>query len=350
MRYHVMGVARTCADLTYSISSVVLAVLGFGGMAIVYANIARSTVKMLIVTLSVERAAWLTPSGFSWPIVRDMMRFGVPLWLSGMAEFASRKWDNLAFAAIYGPAVMGEYNLAYNLAEIPANQIGEQIGDVLLPTFANLDIDQKRRAIVRSLGLISLIVFPLAIGLGSVAPTAVHSLLRKEWQGVWPMLAILSAMAIARPFGWTISSYLQARDQTRPTLWLETSKVAMIVGFIWLLSLWSPLWSCVGVGLAFTGNALFSMWVVQRLDGVRVSAFLARCARPLAACIPLCAGVLGVRWLLGRAGFEVRGVNLLIEVVAGGVGYSLGVAVFAREMARDVEKLVRNAVARRRGG
>ena len=62
-----------------------------------------------------------------------MLRFGLPLGIQGIAHRRSRYWDNLAISHYFGPAATGAYNMAYNLADIPAIQVGEQIALVLMP-------------------------------------------------------------------------------------------------------------------------------------------------------------------------------------------------------------------------
>jgi PST family polysaccharide transporter len=347
MRFRVLSLSRTAGEIAYSSCSLLLASVGFGGMAIVVANVVRSLLRLGIVVRTVDHREWLTPHPFSRSTVREMLSFGWPLCIGGVAEVAARRWDNLGIERLFGPWVMGEYNQAYNLAEIPGCQIGEQIGDVLLPTLSSLDLQAKKRALVRSLGLMSIIVFPLSVGLGAVAPTVVSTLLRSQWQGVAPMLTILSVMSIARPFGWTISAYLQVRDRTRTVLWLDLSKVMSLIALIFALGSVGPSWACTAVGIAYGANALASMWVVQRLDGIRVTAFLAECSRPLAACVPLLAAVLAARYAVVHAGLEVRGARLFIEIGAGALAYVTAVRVIARERSDDLLRLVRGAICRR---
>src|SRR6185503_11117155 len=109
----------------------------------------------------------------------------------------------------------GMYNLAYNLADVPAIQVGEQIGDVLLPSFARMDVARRPAALVRSMMLLSLVVFPLAVGLGAVAPTLVATIFDARWRPLAPMLVLLSALSVARPLGWAVASYLQAQQLPR---------------------------------------------------------------------------------------------------------------------------------------
>ena len=229
-----------------------------------------------------------------------MVRFGLPMSVGNAAGFASRKVDNMIVSGLFGADLVGAYNLAYNVADVPAVQVGEQIGDVLFPSFASMDGARQRAALVRSTGLLALVTFPLAVGLGAVAPTAVQTLLPPEWSDVAPMLAVLSVLSVVRPVGWTIASYLLAQDRPRIDAALEVLKLASLVGLLLTLGRAGPLWACSAVGIAFALHALASMVVVQVMDGIRVTAFLRRTAPPLLACVPMVVAVLAARHAMSR--------------------------------------------------
>jgi lipopolysaccharide exporter len=350
MRFRVIGLSRTGGEIVYSVVSVALAYVGYGGMALVIANVARSALRSSMVCMAVDRREWLTPSRMSLKTTRAMLSFGLPFSVSASANFASRRWDNLLVSHFFGTSVLGEYNLAYNLADIPAVQVGEQIGDVLLPSFAQMRAEQRKKALVRSTALLALIVFPLAVGLGAVANTAVATLLRKEWQNVGPMLMLLAALSVARPVGWTIASYLVAREMTRPLMWLGLLQVAFLIGAIATLGRLGPLWACAAVGVAFAGHALASMMVVSRADGIRIGVLMRSCLGPLLACIPLTVAVLMVRFMVQKSGIETRGVGLALEILAGGAGYAAGALLTARATVDDLTGLLRGALGRRARG
>jgi lipopolysaccharide exporter len=349
MSFRVVGLSRTLGEIAYTCGSVGFAFLGFGGISLVYGNIARSLVRLVMRCGAVKRTEWLTPSPYSKETTRDLLRFGLPFWVSATAGFASRRWDNLIISNLFGPSVLGEYNLAYNLADIPAVQVGEQIGDVLLPSFARREREQQKTSLVRSTGLLALIVFPLAVGLGAIAPTVVHTLLRKEWANVGPMLTLLAALSVARPVGWTIASYLVARDKPRPLMWLGLLKVIFLLGCISTIGRFGPLWACGAVGVAFAGDAIASMWVVSRMDKIPMSTLVGSCIPPLLACAPMVAAILGVRFLLEQVGVHVRGVGLSVELIAGALGYVLGALILARKTSTDFLNLLKNTLRRRKG-
>ena len=349
-QFRTIGLGRTLGEMAYTVVSVLLAWRGMGGMAIVYGNIVRTILYLAVLVMAVERDAWLRPVKLSFDKMRPALRYGLPLWVGAFASFASRNWDNLIISRLFGAGVMGEYKLAYNLADIPATQVGEQIGDVLFPSFARMEIEDRKRALVRSTGLLALIVFPLAVGLGAVAPTVVHVVLRPEWHGVAPMLVILSALSVTRPIGWTIQAYLQASHRPRESMWLGLAKIAFLIGAMvvlgWLTS--DPLWTCGAVGLAFGLHSLASMFVVSRDDQVSVWTLLGRCAPPLLATLPMAAAIYGIRVAMAHAGGVPPVVGLIAELVTGAVAYVVSGLVLARSIAKDFTDVVRDTIRRRR--
>jgi len=347
MRFRVIGMCRTASELSYTATSVGLAALGWGAMCVVAANWVRSAVRLAAMAASVPRQLWLQPTRFSWPTVRAMVRFGAPMSVGTAAGFAARRVDNAIVSGLFGADVVGAYNLAYNVADVPATQVGEQIGDVLLPSFAHMRPEDGKAALVRSTGLLALVTFPLAVGLGAVAPALVGALLKPEWRDVGPMLAMLSALSVLRPIGWTISAYLLARDRPRIDAALEVLKLAAVVVLLLTLGRLGPLSACAAVGLAFALHALASLVVVQIVEGIALAELCARCGAPLAACLPLVIAVLGTRLVLESAGLHSYPALLVAQIAAGAVTYPVAALVLARPLSLDFVSVLTSALRRR---
>src|SRR6185503_4084941 len=105
---------------------------GLGGAALIWAAIARSVVRVASLSVTTPRRAWLEPCRITWKRTRELFAFGLPMSVATLMSFGSRRWDNILIGRHFGPSVAGLYNQAYNLADIPATQIGETIGDVLV--------------------------------------------------------------------------------------------------------------------------------------------------------------------------------------------------------------------------
>jgi lipopolysaccharide exporter len=310
----------------------------------VVGNLARSLVRIVIFVASVDRRDWLEPCRLSIQKTREMLTFGLPIALGALCGFASRRWDNLLVSRFFGASPAGMYNLAYNLADVPAIYVGEQIGDVLLPSFARMDAERRPAALVRSVALLALVIFPLAIGLGALAPTLVESLFRPSWRPIGPMLVLLSALSVTRPIGWTVASYLQARQSPGVILALEAAKLVVLTLTMVTLGSRSPLWACVAVGIAFAAHALASLWIVRRTDGVHLQPLFAELGRLLAACVPMVGAVLGVRHLLLSMGGAPPLLRLALETLAGALVYPPTAWLVARSTARDLLARVLDAL------
>jgi len=346
LRFGVVSAGRSAGDLAMSGVAVALAALGWGAAAIVAGNVARSLVRALVFIGAAERRDWLEPCRLSLSRMRELLAFGVPLAIGALFGFAARRWDNLLIARFFGAGPAGMYNLAYNLADVPAIQVGEQIGDVLVPSFARLAPERRPAALLRSLTLLGLVVFPLAVGLGAVAETLIDAVLDPRWHAVAPMLMVLSALSIARPIGWTVTSYLQARQLPRPIMWLEAFKLVVLLGAIFTLGRLSALSACVAVGLGFGAHTLAAFWVVRRVDGLPFGALLRSVAGPLFACGPMVAAVFLARRGLAL-GSAPRLLELAVEVLAGAVAYVIAALTFSRGASRELVARAAEVLRRR---
>jgi PST family polysaccharide transporter len=119
MRFKAIGLMRTAGELTYTFVSLGLAIVGYGGMAIVWANVARSIIRAILMIGGVRLSDWLRPYRLSWETTRSMLVFGLPFAVSTNSAFASRRADNLVMSRLFGVATVGNYQMAYNLADVP---------------------------------------------------------------------------------------------------------------------------------------------------------------------------------------------------------------------------------------
>lgn len=347
MQFGRLGVNRTAAEVAYTVVSLVTAMRGWGGMSVVFGNLARSGVKLVLMGWSVEREEWLAPVRLQQRTLLSLAKYGATVSVGGLASFAARRWDNLLVARFFGPGVLGNYNLAYNLADIPAVQVGEQITDVLLASMAHLEPEKRNPALVRAVSLLGLIMFPLAVGLGAVATTIAAVFFDDRWAGVGPMLLYLSALSIPRPIAGAIGAYLQVRAGPRLVALIEVFTLALLMGLIATVGRLGPLWTCAAVGVAFAARSLVMMLAVLKLDGTPVRRFLGELVGPALACLPLIAAVWGTREGLAAAGVPPL-MSLGAQTVAGAVAYVIGALIFARRASGELLRLGKDALRRRR--
>lgn len=363
MRFTSVGLVRSLGELVYSAVSVALAALGQGrwwggGNAVVIASLARSSVRLLALSLTTPRREWLEPCRITWERTRDLFAFGLPMSVANLAGFGSRKWDNLIYSHHFGQGAAGIYNLAYNIADVPASQIAETVGDVLVPSFAKIErADRRREALLVSMRQMTLIIAPLALGLGAVAP-AIAAMLDPRWASIHLALSVLSVLSVVRPIGWIGSSYLQVRDMPRTIMILEIAKPVALIALMHVFAMYGPrmagpavlgplgsgeCWACAAVGVVFTLNSLSYMWVLHRVDGLRFSTQIAAILPPIVACAPMVAAVVTLEAMLAGAGVRAW-TRLAIEVAAGAFVFVPSALLLARGASRELLGLISTAM------
>lgn len=341
LQFRTVSVYRAVADVSYSVCSLALAAYGFGGHAVAWGNVVRGTVALSLFSIGMAPTKWAFPSIFSRAELRKILSFGVPLTFGMAGNVVARQWDNWLILGQFGASTAGAYNQAYNLADVPASQVTEQVGDIVAPSFAKLDLNQKKQAIVRILGAVALFVLPLSAGLSLVAPTFV-ALLRPEWASMAQLLSILALFALFRPLGWTLSVYFQTTDRTRTVMFLMILLIVVLFTSMTLLGRsFGPAGASLGVVVAFFVHAMGSVIAAARDEGLSLGRLLVRPARALLACGPLALLVLAGRAGATHIGIAAGPLRLLVEVLAGALGYALGLRVFAWGDVRDLLALVR---------
>lgn len=345
LRFRSVAVANAAGEVACSIAAMALVMFGWGGEAIVAGHIVQSVVATGLLIRAAGWGSWMTPVPLRWARCKDMLRFGVPLSVQLLAHSASRYWDTFVVALIFGPAGAGVYNLAYNLADVPAIYVGEQLALVLMPSMASLPAERRPRALERAAALLSLIIFPLAIGLGVVAQPLITTVLPPAWRGVAPLLSVLSVLSVFRPVTWVLSAYMESQARTGRLMYLELANLIVLLGGIWVLSPLGLVWSAAAVGLAYGTYAIAGVWLVSR-SGPSVRRLALGFAQPLAACGVMVAAVLGLRWVLHGA--VPSAAELAIEIAVGAVVYVAAALVVCRTSARDLMALARDLVRRQR--
>ena len=350
MQFRASGMALALGETSYAITAVAFAAAGFGGMSIVIGNLVQSVVVVAILIQAAGLREWATPMKLRAERIKHMLEFGIPLGIQGIAGQAARYWDRLAITYYFGPAATGVYNNAYNLADIPAIQVGEQIALVLMPSMAELPPERRPRALERSAALLSLIIFPLAVGLGLVADPLIALLLpANEWQAVAPLLTVLACLSIFRPFTWVISAYLEAESKTNRLMLLEVVKVAILIGGIALLHPFGLLVASGSVGVAFGVPAIVGAFLVTR-EGVSPTRLAIGFLQPVLACGVMAIFVWLVHEGLVAIDLDHPAIQLSAMVVTGALIYVGAVLVIARERSRDLLGLVKQALHRKPAG
>lgn len=342
LRFGWLSLARAAGELTFTIVSITCAALGGGAMAIAWASLARSVFRFAAIVPAVDIREWLEPHRLHFATLLGIVGYGMNVNLASIAMFGMRRWDNLLIGRYFGAASMGAYNYAYNLADTPTTAVGDQMSDIIAASFPHVDQRRRAEALVHSCTMVSMIMFPLSIGLAAIAPTVVETFFDPRWSNVGAMLMCLSALSVSRPLASILASYFYASRRPRVVLWLEWGSLIGVVAAISTLGRAGINWACLCVGGVFLLRTLAGMWMVRRQDGVPLSEFLVPMTRPLAACIAMAAGVTAARLALADLAPAIR---LLVEIALGATIYVGAALLIARASCYELLSTARSALA-----
>ena len=357
LRFRWISLSRAAGELVFTALSLTLAARGFGAMSIAWANLARAALRTAAIVPAVPWRDWIEPHRLRLAALRPIVRYGTGVSVGSIATSMMRRWDNLLVSRYFGNAVMGAYNYAYSIADTPAVAIGEQMSDVVAAAFPQAEGAKRQAALVRACTMISLVMFPLAFGLGAVSGTVVDAFFNRRWAGVGPMLMFLSILSAPRPMAQIIQSYLYAGGRIRVVVWLEWLSFGALMAAIAVFGATlgggggggadgtAILWTCGAVGAVFVLRTLALLWVVKRMDGVPLRRFLLPLLRPLIACAAMVAVIAAARPQLHALAPITR---LAIEIGLGAAVYLIGARLIFRDAAVDFLALIRSSVSRRR--
>jgi PST family polysaccharide transporter len=224
-----------------------------------------------------------------------------------------------------------------------------------MPSMAELPLARRPAALERATALLSLIIFPLAVGLGLVADPLIALILpANEWQLVAPLLVVLASLSIFRPVMWVLSAYFEAESRTGRLMFLELAKIVLLIGGIAALQRFGIDVASAAVGIAFGATSIAGVALVAR--GARAGEgrpapsarrLFVGFLQPLAACGVMAAAALGVREALVAQRIAHPAIHLAAMIAVGAAAYVAAALVICRATARDLLNLVRQVRKRR---
>jgi len=347
LRFRTLATINGLGDVAFTVAAVATAGR-LGAWAYMIGALAKSLVTSTLYCYVAPRAEWLVRLRLRLADAKDLFTYGLPIMVSVVTDNATRKWDNVIVSYLFGPGTMGAYNYAYSLAETPINNVAEHIGEVLMPSFSLMEPGQRERAAVRAASLMGLVVSPLGVGLGAVAPTLANAIFNKQWGPmVGPMLVILSVMTVFRPMPWSAIAYVQAVQRTRVVMWASFMRAVLVLALVAVGGLVAgPRGACVGAGVGYAAHSIWTILAVGRVTELPAAAYLAAVGRPLLPCVPMFFAVLGLAHVLDASGLPLV-ASLIVQIAVGAVVYIVGAFVLVRAGVDELLRLGRDAIRRR---
>lgn len=335
LRFGLQSVLEFGGSCTNVGTAVGLAASGFGGLAVVLGHVLREGLIRVGSTVATG-LRWLRRPRKDTELLREMLAFGIPVYISELFEFAATNWDNLFVSRVFGPSALGAYAVAYTISYTPIYTVATRTSAVVLAAVARFadDVERRHEAVLRSLGAVMMLLSPAAVLIMLEGPRVVQLLFPDRWTAALGVLVVaLAPVGIGLPMQFLVDYYFQAIGKPRATALVMGLKVALM--FLALLlfgrgTVGGAAWSVSG---SFVAAGLLACSLLTIVDKIP----LALVFRQL---VPAAVGttVMGLT-IHGIARWAPLSSNVLmmtVEIVGGGVIYVVYQLLFHRARVMDI--------------
>ena len=177
---------------------------------------------------------------FSIDAIKEIFNFSANITGFNIVEYFARNVDYLLIGKFIGAGALGFYTLAYKVMLYPLQNISHVIGGVMFPAFSKIqhDLEKVRNNYLKMVRAISLITFPLMLGLFVVAPEFIRIVFGLQWEPVVPVLRILCFSGMIQSVGTTVGNIFrsQGRSDTQFKLHVVGTfilTVCILIGMRW---------------------------------------------------------------------------------------------------------------------
>jgi O-antigen/teichoic acid export membrane protein len=346
MAFQKLTILALLESVAASLTTLALALNGWSVWSLVLGNTAGLCLSALV------SRKWAHP-GFSLNLASlrgtGTLSFGSRILVSRIAWYIYASTDFLIIGRRIGAQALGQYQLAYQFASVPADRITGALTQVLFPVLSTLQHDSVElgRYFRHSTEACVLVLMPTYVGLAIVADDLIGVALGPKWHDAANILAILSLVAVVRSVLGVANSVIVSAGNTGflarmsllglvvfPPLFFVASRWgATAVAAVWLL-LYPPVFG------------LPTLTVALRAASLRYRDLLAAVRPYLIATIVMAVAAYSARRFTAES---LQLTRLAITVVTGAGSYAAVLALFYRDRVGRFLRLATRALAPARG-
>jgi len=316
MRFAAIAGLETAADYASFAAAITLALAGEGYWALVVQRLVSPAI-LLVGSWAICR--WRP----SWPApaegLRELLRFGASVTVSGMASALVRSIDQILIGWMWGAALLGLYERTSRLLLLPVTTINAPIYAAAMPALSRLANQPERyrrmfRQIMQKVGLLTMPAFAVA---AVNADWVVEVLFGPSWRDAVPLAALFSVSATYLPALLAVGLLYLTQGRTG-----EMLRATLIDAALCLIAILVGLqWGAVGVAASLSivglvGRTPVAFWLATLRGPVSVAETWRAVAPAISAALAAAAAAWAVRAILmpglsAQAVAAVGGASLL---------------------------------------
>ncbi len=263
MRFTTMAVIGVLSLIVGTAIAIAGAKAGYGYWALVAMTVSIPLATTLGAWLATGWVPGMPQKGTG---IRSMLRFGGTVSLNSLVAYFAYNADKILIGRFWGSDVLGIYGRAYQLTNIPTENLNAAVGEVAFAALSRLQDDpiRLRNYFLKGYSLVLAMTLPLTIACTVFANDVVFVILGPKWMDAVVIFRLLAPtimiFAIINPLGWLLVSLGLVRRSLNIALIFAPT---LIAGYLAGLP-YGP------QGVAFAYSAVMALWVIP---------FIAWCVR-----------------------------------------------------------------------
>jgi PST family polysaccharide transporter len=336
--YQRLVIRETILEIAGSLSSVVLALMGWGVWSLIIPSLCIAPLQL---ALALKLSRWRPELPLRIGQWREITRYSFNVIGVNLVTSITAEGDTLLIGRMLGVVQLGVYNLAWQSANIISRNISGVVGKIAMPALSAVAGDRERlqQAFNRMLRVLAIFSFPPLIGLFVTADIFIMVLYGPQWTGSIVPLQILIIYALRHSVGSPASVIYNVVG--RPEVGL---RYGLVFAPFYLLSIfigshYGIIGVAIGVTLSRSVFGFLQLWVGARLVGERFTELLSQLVSPLSAAAIMGAMIYMIK--LVCAPLPIPKVILLSALILlGGVIWCVLAIKFFRQQWEEVLQVI----------
>ncbi len=243
-----------------------MAYSGYGVWALVVQMVLASAIRTIMLWIIVK---WFPKMIFSWVSFKELFTFGSKLLASGLLDTVYNNIYTLVIGRIFSPSVLGVYGKARSLADFPSSNITSVLQSVSFPVLSAIQNEEERLADAykRFLKISAFVIFPLILGLSSVADPFIRIVLTDKWEDAIYILQIICFAMMWYPIHAINLNILEVKGRSDYFLKLEIIKKIQGVTILCITVPMGIVVMCYGQVVSSLISLIWNTYYTKRLIG-----------------------------------------------------------------------------------
>lgn len=209
LRFTALAIINVIALLASTVIAITIVELGFGYWGLVVMTVTLPFVTTVGVWIA---AAWIPGRPRRGAGVRSLIRFGGTLTLNGLVMYVAYNMEKVLLGRFWGAEAIGLYGRAYQLVNVPTDNLNSSVGEVAFSALARVQNDppRLRNYFLKGYSLVLSMTIPITIMGAFFAEDLIRIMLGPKWNAAVPIFRLLAPtiliLAMINPLSWLMFS------------------------------------------------------------------------------------------------------------------------------------------------